>query len=96
MQKYNIRLANNDFVTVEGSLVKGHKYAPEVTLFVHKAYPNYRGSKNWVVSELRTGLSLTYDNTRKGAIAKVENLDVDKNSMLERIDDVVNRYGAAN
>lgn len=96
MEKYNIRLANNELITVDGNLVKNHKYAPEITLFVHRAYPYYGKSKNWVVSELRTGLSLTNANTRREAIAKIETMSVDKNSILARIDDVVSQYGAAN
>ena len=96
MEKYNIRLANNELITVDGNLVKNHKYAPEITLFVHRAYPYYGKSKNWVVSELRTGLSLTNANTRREAIAKIETMSVDKNSILARIDDVVSQYGVAN
>jgi len=92
-QQYNIRLRTFGTHPVDATLVKGHKYEPEIQLIAHKStYYNNR----WVITETKSGLEIVHGKLRKEAIENLAALDVDKETVLRYIDDAVRRYGAAN
>jgi len=86
LKKFDIRIYGKPFPIMAEEVIN-HKYAPEVTLFIHRL----EGA--WRISEMNSGLYIAKGKTKKEALEALSNCERTKEQMLSQINKCIEKNG---